>query len=157
MRKIATALLFAAGLIGGCFQADAATLFLYPQLDLPWVMDLPVKIEPSPQAFVLDWPTDIPLVIHVDNSLELHPRVLDHFFHPSDPHFILVGSMPGIISFVQLSTPLPGGLISVHSFSAGNAEITIAAVPEPSTWALMLLGFAGLGFVGYRRSLLRTA
>ena len=27
-----------------------------------------------------------------------------------------------------------------------------SAIPEPSTWAMMLLGFAGLGFVGYRRS-----
>jgi PEP-CTERM motif len=25
------------------------------------------------------------------------------------------------------------------------------AVPEPSTWALMLLGFAGLGYAGYRK------
>jgi hypothetical protein len=25
------------------------------------------------------------------------------------------------------------------------------AVPEPSTWALMLVGFAGLGFAGWRR------
>jgi hypothetical protein len=26
------------------------------------------------------------------------------------------------------------------------------SVPEPSTWAMLLLGFAGLGFVGYRRA-----
>jgi hypothetical protein len=25
-------------------------------------------------------------------------------------------------------------------------------VPESSTWAMMLVGFAGLGFAGYRRS-----
>jgi PEP-CTERM motif len=27
----------------------------------------------------------------------------------------------------------------------------VAAVPEASTWAMMLLGFAGVGFMGYRR------
>jgi uncharacterized protein (TIGR03118 family) len=27
----------------------------------------------------------------------------------------------------------------------------ISAVPEPSTWAMMLLGFAGVGFMAYRR------
>ena len=26
-----------------------------------------------------------------------------------------------------------------------------AAVPEPSTWAMMLLGFMGIGFMAYRR------
>ena len=30
-------------------------------------------------------------------------------------------------------------------------SVNIAAVPEPSTWAMMLLSFAGLGFVAYRR------
>jgi len=25
-------------------------------------------------------------------------------------------------------------------------------IPEQSTWAMMLLGFAGLGFVAYRRT-----
>jgi hypothetical protein len=29
-------------------------------------------------------------------------------------------------------------------------EVTTGLVPEPSTWAMMLLGFAGLGFAGYR-------
>jgi hypothetical protein len=33
------------------------------------------------------------------------------------------------------------------SFGIGN----VSAVPEPSTWAMLLLGFAGVGFVGYRR------
>jgi len=27
----------------------------------------------------------------------------------------------------------------------------ISAVPEPSTWAMMILGFAGVGFMAYRR------
>jgi hypothetical protein len=27
-----------------------------------------------------------------------------------------------------------------------------AVVPEPSTWAMMLVGFGGLGFAGYRKS-----
>lgn len=27
----------------------------------------------------------------------------------------------------------------------------MTAVPEPSTWAMMGLGFAGLGFAAYRR------
>jgi hypothetical protein len=38
--------------------------------------------------------------------------------------------------------------------SAFNAafSLTGSAVPEPSTWAMMLLGFAGLGFAGHRRA-----
>jgi hypothetical protein len=56
---------------------------------------------------------------------------------------------------------LYSGLESAPTFNTGKFDIsdgefdytlTIGAVPEPSTWALMLLGFAGLGFAGYRRS-----
>ena len=27
----------------------------------------------------------------------------------------------------------------------------MAAVPEPATWAIMLIGFCGVGFLAYRR------
>ena len=36
--------------------------------------------------------------------------------------------------------------------------VTVGSVPEPSTWAMMMLGFAGLGFAGYRKAkVARTA
>jgi Laminin B (Domain IV)/PEP-CTERM motif len=45
------------------------------------------------------------------------------------------------------------GLDSVV-LSAGGAG---APVPEPSTWAMMILGFAGVSFMAYRRSRMLTA
>jgi PEP-CTERM motif len=35
------------------------------------------------------------------------------------------------------------------TYGAGN--FTVEAVPEPSTWAMMILGFMGVGFMAYRR------
>jgi PEP-CTERM motif len=32
-----------------------------------------------------------------------------------------------------------------------TVTLAVAAVPEPSTWAMMLLGLAGVGFMAYRR------
>jgi hypothetical protein len=34
---------------------------------------------------------------------------------------------------------------------------SVAAVPEPSTWAMLLIGFAGIGFAAYRKRHLVTA
>ena len=47
-----------------------------------------------------------------------------------------------------------GTLRSFHSDVSGNFSST---VPEPSTWAMMLLGFAGLGYVGFRKARARSA
>ncbi len=50
-----------------------------------------------------------------------------------------------------------GGSLNTLYFTAGpNGENDglfggLTAAPEPSTWAMMVLGFAGLGFAGYRR------
>jgi hypothetical protein len=59
----------------------------------------------------------------------------------------------------QWTLPTGFGLTSItfNQVDGGNgailAGVTLAStVPEVSTWAMMLAGFASLGFVGYRRS-----
>jgi hypothetical protein len=46
------------------------------------------------------------------------------------------------------------GAIGGPAFSNGSLQqlgsTTISAVPEPSTWAMMILGFFGIGFMAYR-------
>jgi PEP-CTERM motif len=49
-----------------------------------------------------------------------------------------------------------GGLALTDLAAAEGSQFAIggsltAAVPEPSTWAMMILGFAGIGFMAYRR------
>jgi hypothetical protein len=39
----------------------------------------------------------------------------------------------------------------VEGFTDANFTNPVSAVPEPSTWAMMILGFAGIGFIAYRR------
>lgn len=39
---------------------------------------------------------------------------------------------------------------SHQSFADGQPSLT-APVPEPATWAMMIVGFCGLGYMGYRR------
>jgi hypothetical protein len=51
------------------------------------------------------------------------------------------------LEFRTYVTPTRGS--SVQAFPT---PIGVSVVPEPSTWAMMLLGFAGLGFAGMRRS-----
>jgi hypothetical protein len=44
----------------------------------------------------------------------------------------------------------PGGFWS--GLDSVNVSLDVpSAVPEPSTWAMLLLGFAGIGFMAYRR------
>jgi hypothetical protein len=61
------------------------------------------------------------------------------------------------LSFILVATGGPLTEISLLSGSgikeAKHFEVSgVAAIPEPSTWAMMLLGFAGLGFAGYRKA-----
>jgi hypothetical protein len=58
--------------------------------------------------------------------------------------------------------PIVGGVPTFNSLVNGYVDFSLSnaqpytppapTVPEPSTWAMMLFGFAGLGLIGYRRN-----
>ncbi len=44
----------------------------------------------------------------------------------------------------------PGVFAGTDVTNGLSGSLTVTAVPEASTWAMMLIGFAGLGFAGHR-------
>jgi len=67
---------------------------------------------------------------------------------------LLAGSVTTEAAFI---TGLEAGLayVNIHDANFPGGEIRgqlVPTVPEPSTWAMMILGFAGIGFTAYRRS-----
>jgi PEP-CTERM motif len=71
----------------------------------------------------------------------------------SDNRFVIGGSL------LSISGPFANEqLFAIFGPQAALApaafltlETSVAAVPEPATWAMMIVGFAGVGFVAYRR------
>jgi len=130
----------------------------------------------SVNPFTVDSTIETSLVVGLDSATEvdfdassLVFTVLSDITYTSHPFngpefFVLSGNPFGNV--VSVSSPagqpvaahVSGGVLFVNwqgdSFLA-NDTITItfdnSGVPEPSTWAMMLLGFAGLGFA-FRQS-----
>jgi CHRD domain/PEP-CTERM motif len=84
----------------------------------------------------------------------------DHTFDMSlsssyNPDFVTANGGTVATAETVLLAGLSAGdaYLNIHSSVVPGGEIRgfLAAVPEPSTWAMMLLGFAGVGFMAYRR------
>ena len=77
-------------------------------------------------------------------------RNANFFEGPSFPfgNYIVLNSGDGtnyLDDFFNSSTVVNSGGF------AGVTYTEVTAVPEPSTWAMVILGFAGVGFMAYRR------
>jgi hypothetical protein len=77
--------------------------------------------------------------------------------------FTILDSAQGVLTLANLVPNAGGNLFGINVWTDVNgvnpgfaAVQPSSAVPEPSTWAMMLLGFAGLGFA-FRRSRRKVA
>lgn len=74
-----------------------------------------------------------------------------NFLESFNPSFS-TGGVPNSGFFYGFSEQTPIAYFELSGSFIGITDLTVSsAVPEPSTWAMLLLGFAGLGFAGYRR------
>jgi hypothetical protein len=70
----------------------------------------------------------------------------------SDTRAVGINSVGDIVGYGHYQTVSVSGtfsfLLTPGAVSAG--PVSAAAAPEPSTWAMLFVGFAGLGLAGYR-------
>jgi hypothetical protein len=76
-----------------------------------------------------------------------------HYPAPWDPRFVTISDTARTIS-ISIQAEAIGYYVmtdaSAYFYLPDNLSIA-APVPEASTWAMLLLGFAGIGFLAYRR------
>lgn len=68
--------------------------------------------------------------------------------HDKDDKFAIVASANQLFTEVVLTAGSDSGIFETKQLNFSG----VSAIPEPSTWAMMLIGFAGLGYAGYRTS-----
>ncbi len=92
----------------------------------------------DPATIASDWPGALPVSMNVFDDPVALLEIPEN------------GETSLTFSFLDRNAPIDGPL-----FANGimiDPQIPGLPVPEPSTWAMMFLGFAGLGFAGYRAS-----
>jgi hypothetical protein len=83
-------------------------------------------------------------------TVATYPGV-DNCGNPASSYCVFIDDAAGaspVLSFFEQSTSSGGFWVAQTTTITASA---ITNVPEPSTWAMMLLGFAGLGYAGFRR------
>ena len=83
------------------------------------------------------------MLVTLDNG-----DVLDIWSDGGAGNMIYGAAVASSTTILDYQDPYPGN--PAWDGPAADANLTFTAVPEPSTWAMMLIGFAGLGVAGYR-------
>lgn len=124
---------------GGNEYLDSSSLGATGQFSVDWEVFLGPSLSPG----------ESPLVTTPDATYDAHgfsgwkTETFDFTYTGS--------STPQLLSFLAQGTP--AGVPAVALLDG----VSLTAVPEPSSWVLMLAGFAGVGAVGYRAARRKAA
>jgi hypothetical protein len=88
--------------------------------------------------------TDATFVLATWDSVN---RRADTALYSTPVNFLVKNTTQGVTAFVP-SINLEGNQDYIAFFTVADMA---TAVPEPSTWAMLILGFAGIGYMTYRR------
>jgi PEP-CTERM motif len=125
---------FATGVAEGTVQADGNTIDLF-----------------TVDSFTVDGQSIDPALVRSGSGFPPAVATFDGTFMD-----LLISDLTGAFGLVlrsgdQLATIVPPVGLAVHEiYDPAHWSITEAAVPEPATWAMMGLGFAGIGALAYR-------
>jgi hypothetical protein len=70
-----------------------------------------------------------------------------HEYCPDVPFGVLFSGIAQSVNFSGSAD-----YIVFDDITVGSGTVITGGVPEPSTWAMMMVGFAGLGFAGWRKA-----
>jgi hypothetical protein len=140
--------------LGSTIFVDTGTLDLSAGFD---EFETTKLTPPMPIPFFA--PTGQPPVDATDDECRTIPGIFEDECYYTRDGVRIPGSQFNSVEFVSLpnwnyrnsGVFTIGGMGSLPS-AGGSGTSTIAVIPEPSTWAMMLLGFAGVGLFGYRAS-----
>jgi hypothetical protein len=101
---------------------------------------------------------DVHFTAPSNSSLVFDATLVGHIVQGPD-FVVLTFDSPDLLSFdsglfsLSVHSPLTINQTFDDEGNGGSVTLfgTISAVPEPSTWAMIILGFASVGFMSYRR------
>jgi phospholipase/lecithinase/hemolysin len=138
---------------------------LLPQ-DVPAFTDSAVNLNPGYEALVPELQSEFPdATIALSNWGPDYDNIIEHpsefgITNVTDPCMVspsMICSTPGTFFYYFNSHPSDASHHIVGNDLFTEVLGLPSPVPEPSTWAMMLLGFVGLGFAGYRGAKERPA
>ncbi len=130
---------------GTGFPAPPSALLSYDNLFYP-AAGAPVTCMDVPAGGFLD---NYGMMLTLANG-----DVVDIWSDGGSGNMIYGAAVADATSILDYQDPYPGN--PAWAGPASQYNLTFTAAPEPSTWAMMALGFAGLGFVGHRKAKGRT-